>query len=116
MEQLATAGFRLALHGHIHKAESHLYRYDMSPGGRRMDIVCAGTFGAPVREWTSGYPLQYNLLRVSGSRLSVETRRREELNGAWKPGARWLQGPGKDPLPRYELDLSRGEPGEAATR
>lgn len=50
MEQLATAGFRFALHGHIHKAETSLFKYDMNPGGRKLDIICAGTFGAPVRE------------------------------------------------------------------
>jgi 3',5'-cyclic AMP phosphodiesterase CpdA len=105
IERLAQAGFRLALHGHIHRAETGQYRYDQSPGGRRIDILAAGTFGAPSRDWVPGYPLQYNLLRLAGKRLTVETRRREEPNGAWKPDARWLQGPGKDPLPRYWVDI-----------
>ena len=69
-------------------------------------LVAAGTFGAPTTEWVPGYPLQYNLLRISNDRVVVETRRREEPNGAWQPDARWLQGPGKDPLPRYEMVLS----------
>jgi 3',5'-cyclic AMP phosphodiesterase CpdA len=105
LERLAQAGFRLGLHGHIHRAETGQYRYDQAPGGRRIDILAAGTFGAPSRDWVPGYPLQYNLLRLAGQRLTVETRRREEPNGAWKPDARWLQGPGKDPLPRYFVDL-----------
>jgi 3',5'-cyclic AMP phosphodiesterase CpdA len=105
MEQLAKAGFRFALHGHIHKAETSLYRYDHSVGGRKLDIVCAGTFGAPIREWVPGYPLQYNLLKLENNKLTVETRRREELNGAWQPDARWLQGAGKNPLPHYEIEL-----------
>lgn len=105
MQQLAKAGFRLVLHGHIHKAERGLFRYDMTPEGRRMDLVAAGTFGAPTREWVPGYPLQYNLLRISKEKIVVETRRREEPNGAWQPDARWLQGAGKDPLPRYTIDL-----------
>jgi 3',5'-cyclic AMP phosphodiesterase CpdA len=109
LQQLAKAGFRLVLHGHIHKAERSLFRYDMTPDGRRLDIVAAGTFGAPTTEWVPGYPLQYNLLRLSKDRIVVETRRREEPNGAWHPDARWLQGPGKDPLPRYAIALS-GEP------
>ena len=92
IERLAAAGFRLGLHGHIHKAETSQYRYDQSPDGRRMDLLAAGTFGAPSRQWVPGYPLQYNLLRLEGTRLSVETRRREQPNGAWKPDARWLQG------------------------
>lgn len=103
LERLARAGFRLVLHGHIHKAETAVYCYDQSPGGRRLDFVAAGTFGAPTRDLVPGYPFQYNLLRISSDQVIVETRRREELNGAWKPDARWLQGQSKDPLPRYVI-------------
>jgi 3',5'-cyclic AMP phosphodiesterase CpdA len=110
MQQLAKAGFRLVLHGHVHKAERSLFRYDMGPDGRRLDVVAAGTFGAPSTEWVPGFPLQYNLLRISKDRVVVETRRREEPNGAWQPDARWLQGPGKDPLPRYEIALRADAP------
>ncbi len=49
LQQLAVAGFRLILHGHVHRADAALYRYDRTAGGRRIDIVTAGTFGAPVR-------------------------------------------------------------------
>lgn len=105
LEQLAKAGFRVALHGHIHKARNELFRHDMNTGGRRIDLVCAGTFGAPAGEWVPGYPLGYNLLRFGGSKMIVETRRREELNGAWKPDARWLRGAGRDPAARYEIAL-----------
>jgi hypothetical protein len=106
LEQLAKAGFRLALHGHIHKAKADLFRYDAVPaGGRRIEIVSAGTFGAPVREWVPGHPLQYNLLCFAGGTLTVKTRRRSEPNGAWEPDARWLQGKDKDPLPRYTIEL-----------
>lgn len=105
MEQLAVAGFRLFLHGHIHKAETSLYRYDMSKNGRKLDRICAGTFGAPTRELVRGYPWQYNLLKFEGNQLTVKTRRREEKNGAWKPDSRWSQGAAKDPLPRYTIQL-----------
>ena len=105
LQQLAVAGFRVALHGHVHRADDQLYRYDKSRGGRRLEVVSAGTFGAPVHAWVPGYPLQYNLLRLAGETLTVETRCREELNGAWRPDARWLQGPGENPLPRYEISL-----------
>ncbi len=105
LEQLAVNGFRFFLHGHIHKAETSLFRYDMSTNGRKLDRICAGTFGAPVREWVPGYPLQYNLLKIADNQLTVKTRRREELNGAWKPDARWLQGAGKTPLDYYAIDL-----------
>jgi 3',5'-cyclic AMP phosphodiesterase CpdA len=106
LEQLAVNGFRFFLHGHIHKAETSLYRYDMSSNGRKLDRICAGTFGAPVRERVPGYPLQYNLLKIEDNQLTVYTRRREELNGAWKPDARWGQGAGKTPLDYYEISLS----------
>ncbi|MCP4697581.1 MAG: TIR domain-containing protein [Gammaproteobacteria bacterium] len=114
LEQLAKAGFRIGLHGHIHKADANLYCYDQSVGGRQLDIICAGTFGAPMREWVPGYPLQYNLLRLTkDDRLVVDTRRREQINGAWKPDARWLQGSGQDPRSRYEIILSgSGKPEE----
>jgi 3',5'-cyclic AMP phosphodiesterase CpdA len=105
LERLAAAGFRLVLHGHIHKADVTRFRYDRTPGGRRLDILAAGTFGAPSRQWVPGYPLQYQLLHLGPGRVTVESRRREEPNGAWKPDARWLQGPGKDPQPRYVVVL-----------
>lgn len=105
LEQLAKAGFRLALHGHIHKADRGLFRYDATVSGRRIHLVSAGTFGAPVRQWVPGYPLQYNLLKLEGDQLTVETRCREEVDGAWRPDARWQQGPGQDPLPRYTEQL-----------
>ena len=104
LQQLAVAGFRLILHGHVHRADAALYRYDRTVGGRQIDIVTAGTFGAPVREWVPGYPLQYNLLLIREHEIVVETRCRREVNGAWEPDARWLQGPGKDPLPRYVIE------------
>ena len=107
VDRLAVSEFRVALHGHIHTADNGLFFYDRNPEGRRIDIIAAGTFGAPLREWVPGYPLQYNLLCLEGDKLIVETRRREAVNGAWKPDARWLQGQGKDPIPRYEISALR---------
>ena len=112
LQQLAVNGFVLVLHGHVHKSDAAVYRYDRSVGGRTIQIITAGTFGAPTCEWRAGYPLQYNLLRVGGERIIVETRCRREENGAWEPDARWLQGHGKDPLPRYTIDLA-GVPSRA---
>jgi predicted phosphodiesterase len=103
LQQLAVAGFRLVLHGHVHRADATLYQYDRTVGGRRLDIVTAGTFGAPTREWVPGYPLQYNLLAIGEREITVETRCRRDPNGAWEPDARWLQGARKDPLPRYVI-------------
>lgn len=112
IERLAAAGFRIGLHGHIHKSENSLFRYDQAPDGRRTEIISAGTFGAPIREWVPGYPLQYNLLLVHQDRVVVETRRREEPTGTWKPDARWPQGAGSDPKPRYSVPVGSEKPVE----
>jgi hypothetical protein len=108
LQQLAVHGFRLALHGHVHRADATLYRYDRSVDGRQLEVVAAGTFGAPTHEWVPGYPLQYNLLLVGTDKVTVETRCRQEVNGAWAPDARWQQGEGKDPAARYAIPLRSG--------
>jgi len=106
LEQLAVNGFRLILHGHIHKAETSLYRYDLSKDGRKLDRICAGTFGAPTRELIPAYPWQYNIIKVEPDRFTIHTRRREEPNGAWKPDSRWTQGAGKGSLDYYVIERS----------
>ena len=106
MQSLAQAGFEVCLHGHIHKPDANLFRYDMTKYGRKIHILGAGTFGAPVREWTLGYPLQYNLLRFSGNSLRVETRCRMEINDTWGPAYMWRQGESKPNLPYFVIQLS----------
>lgn len=105
MEQLAKAGFRFALHGHVHKAENNLFKYDQSVEGRQIDFIGAGTFGAREKELTPAYPWQYNMLRLGPKLLRVETRRREKKRGAWKPDARWVSKPGSDPAPFYDIKV-----------
>ncbi|MGH2413665.1 MAG: HEAT repeat domain-containing protein, partial [Microcystaceae cyanobacterium] len=105
LQQLAVAGFRFFLHGHIHKAETSLYRYDVSQDGRNLTQICAGTFGASTKDLFPAYPWQYNLLKFEGNELKVYTRRREEENGAWQPDARWTKGAGKSADDYYTIDL-----------
>ncbi len=50
--------------------------------------------------------MQYNLLKLESGLLTVETRCRREVNGAWGPDAIWMRGAGKDPAPRYTIKLS----------
>ncbi len=102
LELLAQNGFRLALHGHIHQANKEDFKYRP---GRQIDIIAAGTFGAPVREWQPGYPLQYNLLKWEGKKLTVYTRKRIELYGAWQPDAMWVSSDGIDASSYYEIEL-----------
>ncbi|MCP4744572.1 MAG: hypothetical protein GY874_00285, partial [Desulfobacteraceae bacterium] len=107
MERLAKSGFRVCFHGHMHKSVNDLFRYDQSPRGHKIEIVGAGTFGTPIKDWYEGYPLQYNLLKICQKKIIVETRCRTEIDGAWGPHSIWTQGPGQDPLPRYAIHLDR---------
>ncbi|NET60894.1 MAG: hypothetical protein F6K47_33610, partial [Symploca sp. SIO2E6] len=103
LEQLAVAGFRFFLHGHIHEAKTSNYRYDMSQDGRKLDQICAGTFGAPTQELVTGTPWQYNLLQFEPEKLTVRTRRRTKENGAWEADSIWRQGKGESSVDYYTI-------------
>jgi 3',5'-cyclic AMP phosphodiesterase CpdA len=105
MDRLVSSGFSVAFHGHIHKSEASQYRPDPVSGGAMTHIVCAGTFGALTRAWEPGYPLQYNYLKIQGNELTVETRCRRKVEGAWGPDSIWVTSPGQDPSPRYKISL-----------
>lgn len=105
LERLIQGGFRIGLHGHLHESTTEQIRYELGPEGRKMHIIGAGTFGAPVKEWVDGVPLQYHLLTIDGRTLTVETRQRRKIEGAWKKAAIWDQWPDQDPLPRYFVQL-----------
>jgi len=102
---LAVSGFRFFLHGHIHKAETSLFRYDMSRDGRKLDRICAGTFGAPTKELVTATPWQYNLLIVEKDKLTVRTRCRRGKDAAWESDSIWRQGAGKSSLDYYTIEL-----------
>ncbi|MDJ0532126.1 MAG: metallophosphoesterase [Xenococcaceae cyanobacterium MO_207.B15] len=102
LEQLAQNGFRLALHGHIHRSGREDFRHR---AGSKVDIIAAGTFGAPVKEWVPGYPLQYNLLKWKDNKMTVYTRKRIELNRPWQPDAMWVQADGITASSFYEIEL-----------
>jgi len=105
MQRLAQEGFSAALHGHIHKADNHLFRFNYRKGDGNIEVIGAGTFGAPIREWVPGYPLQYCLLILQEKQLTVKTRCRREQNGAWAPHAIWPQGAGQDPSSGFTIQL-----------
>lgn len=105
IQQICKAGFNLILHGHVHKPNVSDFHLDHCVDGRRTSIVATGTFGAPTHEWYPGYPLQYSLLSIKNDKIVIDTRRREEIDGVWKPDARWTRGPGLDPMPRFEIPL-----------
>jgi 3',5'-cyclic AMP phosphodiesterase CpdA len=106
MEQLARNGFRLVLHGHIHGAGTEDYRHEGKWSAKNIDIIGAGTFGAPVQKSERVYPLQYNLLKWEGKILTVCTRQRKNLYDAWQPDAMW--GVSSDTITassEYEIEL-----------
>ncbi|MEH2178473.1 metallophosphoesterase [Nostoc sp.] len=102
LEQLAVNGFQLGIHGHIHEAKDENFKYDT---GRGLRIIAAGTFGAPAKEQVTGIPLQYNLLTLNPESgvLTVETRKKEKVDGAWSADARW--GDKNQPMPNYTIEL-----------
>ena len=89
IEQLSQNGFRLALHGHIHQANKEDFKdkFEFRPGSK-IDIIAAGTFGKLYKRKPAS-PLQYNLLKWEGKRLTVYTRKRSQPNGAWQPDTMW---------------------------
>jgi WD40 repeat protein/predicted MPP superfamily phosphohydrolase len=102
LDQLAKAGFRILLHGHIHRPS--LRQYDLDIGGpRRVVSIGAGTFGSLTHEWTPGFPLGYNCLSIFKDRIVVSSRRREFPDGPWLPDARWGRGAGRDPSSSFTI-------------
>ncbi|MGR3174412.1 MAG: tetratricopeptide repeat protein [Candidatus Scalindua sp.] len=102
LQLLATNGFEICIHGHIHKNTNDSFKYDY----RSLKIIGAGTFGASMAEQVPRIPLQYNLLKYNPQDLTiiVETRKKEEANGAWKADSRWGDDQ-NNPEPRYTITL-----------
>jgi small GTP-binding protein len=102
LQLLTVHGFQICMHGHLHEAQEGFYKYDSKRG---LHIIGAGTFGAPAKEQVSGIPLQYNLLTLDPEmkQITVETRKKEKPDGAWKADARW--GEANNPTPRYKISL-----------
>ena len=89
MERLAAAGFRFILHGSVHRADNYSYHYDYSIDGKQIDIIGAGVFGISQKKQLFNYPWQYNLLKIEENKVTIETRKIDEVNGVWIPDARW---------------------------
>jgi ADP-ribose pyrophosphatase YjhB (NUDIX family) len=101
VERLAKFGFRIGIHGHVHRQGAEWYRYDSHRG---MEIIATGTFGAPTKELPPGSPWEYNLLRIRDNTLTVDSRCRTGIANPWKPYAIWPEGP-TSVSPRYALPL-----------
>ena len=107
LEQLAQAGFRLILHGHIHRSDNALFRYYRQSSVGGLEILTAGTFGAPTHELVSGYPFQYQVLEFRGDILTVHTRKRETVAGGWMADYRWPRTAGQGLDSSYQVRLEQ---------
>jgi 3',5'-cyclic AMP phosphodiesterase CpdA len=91
LQQLATHGFQLVLHGHVHASTSDVnFSYKNVIADREIQLVSAGTFGSRDKGLHPGIPLQYQVLEVEGHTAQVFTRKREKADGAWTADARWV--------------------------
>ncbi len=54
MQLLMVHGFQICMHGHIHESTELYHKYDAKRG---INIIGAGTFGAPARQQNAGYTL-----------------------------------------------------------
>jgi predicted MPP superfamily phosphohydrolase len=114
MDLLANDGFQVCLHGHIHQAIEDFRKYDDNRG---LHIIGAGTFGAPTKQQVSGIPLQYNLLVLDpqNQQITVNTRKKEKIDGSWSADARW--GDKNNPSPRYTIEYdSRKKTDESSSQ
>jgi hypothetical protein len=89
LERLQQSDFRLCLHGHVHENRAELFGY-IHPT-RRMYVVGAGSFGAPVNARPESTPRHYNVLEVARdhSKIRVHTRALKKAGGAWEGWAIW---------------------------
>ena len=106
MERLAAAGFRFVLHGSVHGADNSSYHYDYSIDGKKIDIIGAGIFGISQNKQLSNYPWQYNFLKIEENKVTIETRKRDEVNGVWIPDIIWRRDSTEQLASRYVITLN----------
>ena len=97
-EHLQKHGFKLGLHGDVHKPENHLIGYPFPQTS--LHIVGAGSFSSPDSGMAHATPRLYNLLlfKDDGSAMRVHTRAQETVDGGWDAWAKW---PGRDSDGKY---------------
>lgn len=104
MERLAVAGFNMILHGHAHAGTARPFAVDTGKRKYALHVVAAGTLDADEDELNPGSFWQYNIIKVTGSKVSVECRKRVNPRGISRPDRTWLKAaPDKS---TYEFDIS----------
>ncbi|MBD3421047.1 MAG: GTP-binding protein [Chitinivibrionales bacterium] len=103
MDSLSVCGFKMCMHGHVHKAAEGHYAYD---DHRKIHCMGAGTFGAPSKHLQEGVPRQYQLIVLDPNtgEVSVQTRKRAGHDGAWMGDALWQDK--NNPKPHYTFSIN----------
>jgi GTPase SAR1 family protein/predicted MPP superfamily phosphohydrolase len=73
-QRLADAGFRIVLHGDVHRERNDVLHY--LDDARRIHLVGSGSFGAAAKDRPESTPRSYSLLRVHRDFKVVEVERR----------------------------------------
>jgi len=84
VDTLVHDGFRILLHGHVHKDEPSIFPYGRGTAARSLWLVPAGSFGAQSKDLPSAYPWHYNLIRIGDNRVKIFGRMRQKLHAPWK--------------------------------
>ena len=107
MERMAVAGFSMILHGHAHKGAARSFYVNTRKKDYTLHVVAAGTLDADEDELTPGSFWQYNIITITGTKVSVECRKRVNPRGISRPDKTWLKGDPDKSV--YEFEIS-GEP------
>lgn len=88
-QHLQKNGFKLGLHGDVHKLERQWIGYWHVPSS--LHIVGSGSFGSPDVGIEHATPRLYNLLlfKKDRSTVQVHTRAQPKEGGAWEGWAHW---------------------------
>ena len=102
MERLAVAGFSMVLHGHAHA--SGAWKFPVNTGKKKYElhVVGVGTVDAEEKKTKPGKFWQYNIIKITGTKVTVECRKRMDPRGISWPDKNWLDEADK---PIYEFDL-----------
>lgn len=84
MDQLAQNGFRIVLHGHLHKPKGQEYRGPWNRQNRGIEVVGAGTFGGRPEDLSFAYPWEYNFIVMNKKEVKVYPRVRYSVDGIWQ--------------------------------
>ena len=87
-KRLADAGFRIVLHGDVHRERDDALDY--LDEAHRICVVGSGSFGAAAKDRPESTPRSYSLLRVARDLKAVEVERRHQktADGPYEAGPR----------------------------